>query len=87
MVFTSVAGCTGCWGAAGFGWLGPPGPPGPPGPLGPPGPFGPPPCLLRICCSWLHNCWGVVLLLPELLGAGLELVMAVLVSLAYTVMG
>ena len=75
IVFTSVAGWMGCWGRAGFSWLGLPGPPGPPGPVGP---FGPPLCLLRFCCSWSHRCWGVVLLLLELLGAGWELVMAVL---------
>ena len=66
---------------AGFGWLGLPGLPGPPGPPGsprPPGPFGPPLCLLRICCSWSCSCWGVVLLLLELLEAGWELVTAVL---------
>ena len=72
----------GCWGAAGLGPPGPPGPPdppGPPGPLGPFGPPGPPPCLLRICCSWLCSFWGVVVLVVvELLVAGWELVMAVL---------
>ena len=40
----------GCWGRAGFGWL------GLPGPAGPAGPSDPPPCLLRICCSWLCSC-------------------------------
>ena len=74
-----AAGWMGCLGMAGFGWLGLPGPPGPPGPARP---FGPPPCLLRICYSWLCSCWGVVLLFLELLAAGWELVMAVLAWVA-----
>ena len=68
----------GCWAAAGLGPPGPPGPPDPPGPPGPPGPFGPPPCLLRICCSWSCSFWGVVVLVVELLVTGWELVIAVL---------
>ena len=71
----------GCWCAVGLGLPGPPGPPGPPdppGPPSPPGPLGPPPCLLRICHSWSCSFWGVVVLVVELLVAGWELVIAVL---------
>ena len=72
----------GCWGVAGLGPPGPPGPPDPPdppGPPGPPGPLGPPPCLLRICHNWLCSFWGVVMLVVvEVLVAGWELVIAVL---------
>ena len=77
----SAVGWMGCWGAAGLGPPGFPGPSGPPGPPGPPGLFGPPgppPCLLRICHSWLCSLWGVVMVVVELLLAGWELVIAVL---------